>query len=55
MARRLHWGQPACTCGDPKCQQLDYEVLGMPTWLLSLGLVLAAAVGMLAYTAANRL
>jgi len=55
IARRLHWGQPRCTCGDPKCQQLDYEVLGVPAWLLSLGLVVAAAVAMLAYTAAQRM
>ncbi|MET9953489.1 hypothetical protein ABZ135_18330 [Streptomyces sp. NPDC006339] len=54
-SRYLRWGQPRCTCGDPRCQQLDYEVLGVPAWLLSLGLVVAAAVAMLVYTAAQRI
>ncbi|MFI8967088.1 hypothetical protein ACIGO8_33850 [Streptomyces sp. NPDC053493] len=54
-SRWLRWGQPKCTCGNPKCQQLDYLVLGVPAWLLALGLVVTAAVAMLAYTAAQRI
>ncbi|MET9347700.1 hypothetical protein [Streptomyces termitum] len=54
-SRWLRWGQPPCECGDSACEQLDYQVLGVPAWLLALGLVVAGTLAIVAYTVAQRL
>ncbi|NML55649.1 hypothetical protein HHL19_36480 [Streptomyces sp. R302] len=53
-SRWLRWGQPKCTCGDRECEQLDYEVLGVPAWILALLLVVVGTLAVVAYTVAQR-
>ncbi|MET9294254.1 hypothetical protein [Streptomyces sp. NPDC003077] len=41
-------------CGSPTCSLPDPATLGVPNWILALGVLVAATIAMIAYTVVSR-
>lgn len=43
--------RPCARCGSTECGDSDFTLLGVPAWMIALGVIVAGVIADLAYTA----